>query len=225
MRASSTAAPGRPRGALVTGLGADSRIFDRGVVGMAILDRELRVLAANESLGKHLGQATAGLDEPRFPDLVPASARQRLTSELSMLADGRVSVLRCTVRPYPDWTHDAHELILHAEGFPAATSRVILVMVMPVTPTAQGRDAATAPRLTRLSARILEGVAAGHSTVQLADRLFLSRQGVEYHIGVMLRRFRVPNRTALACKAYALGIFGEGSWPPRVLAEYISRED
>lgn len=80
------------------------------------------------------------------------------------------------------------------------------------------------PPLNLQDARILEGVAAGASSVQLASRLFLSRQGVEYHIGRLLRRFRVPNRTALVGRAYSLGIFDSGSWPPRVLREFVAGE-
>jgi DNA-binding CsgD family transcriptional regulator len=75
--------------------------------------------------------------------------------------------------------------------------------------------------LSTLDAQVLEGVAAGLSTLQLADLLYLSRQGVEYHVGAMLRRFKVPNRAALASKAYAQGILNIGQWPPRVSPAYI----
>jgi DNA-binding CsgD family transcriptional regulator len=80
-------------------------------------------------------------------------------------------------------------------------------------------------RVLPLNARdagILEGVASGASSVQLAASLFLSRQGVEYHIGRLLRRFRVPNRTALVGRAYSLGIFDSGSWPPKVRREFVA---
>jgi DNA-binding CsgD family transcriptional regulator len=78
------------------------------------------------------------------------------------------------------------------------------------------------PQLNVRDARILEGVASGASSVQLAASLFLSRQGVEYHIGRLLRRFRVPNRTALVGRAYSLGIFDSGSWPPKVRRELVA---
>jgi DNA-binding CsgD family transcriptional regulator len=73
-----------------------------------------------------------------------------------------------------------------------------------------------------LDARILEGVAMGMSTVNLAAKLYLSRQGVEYHVGKMLRRFKVANRAALVSRAYAIGILGAGTWPPRVAPDYVS---
>jgi DNA-binding NarL/FixJ family response regulator len=76
--------------------------------------------------------------------------------------------------------------------------------------------------LTYMDARILEGVAMGMTTAQLAAELYLSHQGIAYHIGTMMRKFEVPNRTALASKAFSAGIFRIGHWPPRVLPDYIN---
>jgi DNA-binding CsgD family transcriptional regulator len=75
--------------------------------------------------------------------------------------------------------------------------------------------------LTKMDARVLEGVAAGISTVQLALMLHLSRGGVEYHVTMLLRRLKVSNRPALVSKAYSMGIFRVGSWPPRVLPDFV----
>ncbi|WP_279616548.1 LuxR C-terminal-related transcriptional regulator [Streptomyces cellostaticus] len=91
--------------------------------------------------------------------------------------------------------------------------------------TAQGSEVLGPARpgpLNTLKARILEGVAAGHSTADLAIHLFLSKQGVDYHISDMLRKFEVPNRTALVAKAYAQGLFAPGQWPPRVLPACVA---
>jgi DNA-binding CsgD family transcriptional regulator len=75
--------------------------------------------------------------------------------------------------------------------------------------------------LTHLDAQILEGIAAGTATPELAKKLHLSRPGVEYHVSTMLRRFRVPNRAALISKAYSIGVFRTGCWPPTVVPDYI----
>jgi DNA-binding NarL/FixJ family response regulator len=75
--------------------------------------------------------------------------------------------------------------------------------------------------LTDLDARILEGIANGESNVQLASRLHLSRQGIEYRVTALLRRLKAPNRTALVARAYASGLFGMGSWPPRVRSRFV----
>ncbi|MFH9656738.1 PAS domain-containing protein [Streptomyces sp. NPDC017248] len=75
--------------------------------------------------------------------------------------------------------------------------------------------------LSALDARVLEGVASGASTVQLASRLYMSRQGVEYRVGRLLRRFDAPNRPALVARAHGLGMFAVGQWPPRVLPDFV----
>jgi PAS domain S-box-containing protein len=75
--------------------------------------------------------------------------------------------------------------------------------------------------LTELDARILEGVAAGISTIGLAAKLYLSRQGVEYHVGTMLKKFKAPNRAALVSRAYAMGVLASDLWPPRVNPAFV----
>jgi DNA-binding NarL/FixJ family response regulator len=75
--------------------------------------------------------------------------------------------------------------------------------------------------LTEIDARILEGIAAGLSTVPLAARLYLSRQGVEYHVTGLLRKLKVPNRAALVSRAYSMGVLTVGIWPPKVVEEFI----
>ncbi|WP_133879068.1 helix-turn-helix transcriptional regulator [Paractinoplanes brasiliensis] len=116
-------------------------------------------------------------------------------------------------------------------GFVArgAGSQVDGIVVM-VTPDKLGDGGNPAPGvsarhqvLTEIDARILEGVAAGASTVQLASRLHLSRQGVEYRIGSMFRKLNVPNRAALVSRAYAIGALTVGTWPPRIKEDFVRR--
>jgi len=86
------------------------------------------------------------------------------------------------------------------------------------------RSPAPAPAaLTTVPARILEGVAAGLSTQQLASRLDLSSHGVEYHISVMMRKLQAPNRSALVARAYALNLFMPQCWPPRLKPQYVAQ--
>ncbi|MFJ5920989.1 helix-turn-helix transcriptional regulator [Kitasatospora sp. NPDC092948] len=76
-------------------------------------------------------------------------------------------------------------------------------------------------RLTAVDVRILEGVAVGISTARLAASLYLSPQGIEYRIGLMMRRFQAANRPALVSRAHSLGVLSVGTWPPRVLPEFL----
>ncbi len=72
------------------------------------------------------------------------------------------------------------------------------------------------PSLSELDARIIECIAAGERTTNIAKKLYLSRQGVEYHVSKLLQCLRVPNRPALIAKAYCMGILTTDSWPPEV---------
>ncbi|MFE6748419.1 LuxR C-terminal-related transcriptional regulator [Kitasatospora purpeofusca] len=72
-----------------------------------------------------------------------------------------------------------------------------------------------------MDVRILEGVAVGASTARLAASLYLSRQGIEYRIGLMMRRFEAGNRPELVSRAHSLGVLSVGAWPPRVLPEFV----
>ncbi|MEU2424172.1 LuxR C-terminal-related transcriptional regulator [Streptomyces sp. NPDC007851] len=100
----------------------------------------------------------------------------------------------------------------------------IVVFLHPDEPspdTADSAESAPPPLLGKIDAAILEGIAAGASTLQLAARLYLSRQGVDYHVGLMLRRLQAPNRAALVARAHAMGMFHEGHWPPLILPKFI----
>ncbi|MFF7453117.1 LuxR C-terminal-related transcriptional regulator [Kitasatospora sp. NPDC008115] len=85
-------------------------------------------------------------------------------------------------------------------------------------------DGAGVRWLTAVDVRILEGVAVGTSTARLAASLYLSRQGIEYRIGLMMRRFQAANRSALVSRAHSLGVLSVGAWPPRVLPEFLEPE-
>ncbi|MFJ5100714.1 LuxR C-terminal-related transcriptional regulator [Streptomyces sp. NPDC088554] len=75
--------------------------------------------------------------------------------------------------------------------------------------------------LSEIAARIVEGVAMGESSTQIASRLNLSKQGVEYHISGLLRKFDAPSRTALISMIFVKRIFDPTCWPPKVLPQYV----
>jgi len=75
--------------------------------------------------------------------------------------------------------------------------------------------------MTAATAQVLEGLASGLSSVQMASRLFRSRQGIEYHIRILLQLFRAGNRTEVVAKAYVKGVFCGWFWPPKVHPKYV----
>jgi len=102
-----------------------------------------------------------------------------------------------------------------------ADSLIILVQPEQAADAPVSYPADARKPLTRMDALVLEGVAAGMSTVQLAAKLFLSRGGVEYHVSALMRNLKAANRSELVSKAYSAGLFSVGSWPPRVITDFV----
>jgi PAS domain S-box-containing protein len=198
--------------------------FERSGVCVARLDRGMRVVRANADFQRRFGRARQDVWGRELVELLHPDDRTRVTRQLDRLADDpsarfaeRVAAVRRGTAAF------AGELT--GLGMADDDGRFDGVMVLGDRPALEQDEATVAGRrqlmLSDVDARILEGVGAGVSTVQLAANLYLSRGGVEYHVTTLLRRFKVKNRPALISKAYSMGIFRVGSWPPRVLPEYV----
>lgn len=75
---------------------------------------------------------------------------------------------------------------------------------MPDTTPAPPRPPHTEP-LPDLQQQILDLLARGHTHTEIGRRVHLSRQGVEYHVKRMLRRFHARNGAHLVARAYQTG--------------------
>jgi DNA-binding CsgD family transcriptional regulator len=197
--------------------------FGRFGVCVAVLDHRLRVLGINREFVRHFGVERCEAYGRCFDDFVHPSTRQYIRSRFARLSDehraGFDEQLVAFGAQEPSFNGELVGLALHDDA-----SRLVSIVVLVKPESLDQGSAASATRNRTLSdteARILEGVATGESTVRLASKLHLSRQGIEYHIGAMLRRFKVPNRAALASRAYSLGILCMGIWPPRVVPDCV----
>lgn len=199
---------------------AVAELFDVCIVN---LDCSLRVLEANGDFLNQLGRSAADVYGQSFGDFIHPSVRQVVLHQLTRLSEGRRERFSANV-PSLRANSGAFYAEVTAVAVRGDNGRVSTIVLMmrpdrnsePPRGTTDKRKA-----LGELDARVLEGVAAGISTVQLASKLFLSRQGIEYHVGAMLRRFKCPNRSALVAKAYSQGILCIGQWPPKVAPDYI----
>lgn len=50
----------------------------------------------------------------------------------------------------------------------------------------------------------------------MADKYYLSRQGIDYHVARLQRKFKARNRVELVSRAFATGLLDSTAWPPRV---------
>ncbi|WP_432590749.1 LuxR C-terminal-related transcriptional regulator [Streptomyces sp. HD1123-B1] len=180
-------------------------------------------MQANREFFRQFDDASAEVCGRSFCDLVHPSVQQTLRRQFTGLVDGsRHRFAAHTVLVGPEGS--AFTSVLTAVAVREGRSHVASILVL-MRPTAGGGevDMVTERKklLTEIEARILEGIAAGLSTIPLAARLYLSRQGVEYHVTRLLRKLRVPNRAALVSRAYSLGVLNVGSWPPKVVQDFV----
>ena len=192
--------------------------------GLAVLDNRLRFMATNDAFIGQCGLDWGEIQGRSFAELLNLSVRQGLMSQFERLVQGQRA--RLAEQPIAFCSTTAAvggKLTAFRVNDQAGKAKLVVVLVTPEETAGDWQPLAGPQRkLSELDAKILEGVAAGVSTVRLAANLFLSRQGVEYHVAILLRQFRVPNRAALASKAYSMGMFHLGCWPPKVLSDYIA---
>lgn len=201
-------------------------LFERSGVGLAVLDPSLRIQAVNRAFSLQCGRHGEEACDRSIAELLHPSVRQYLMRQFGRLAQGQHA--RLVGRSVTMWFHDtavAGKLTAFPVEDEAGRVKLILAQFTPER-AEEGQPGLVGSqwKLTALTAKILEGVAAGDPTIRLAAKLFLSRQGIEYHVSILLRQFKVPNRTALAAKAYSMGMFSIGSWPPKLLPDYIRAE-
>jgi PAS domain S-box-containing protein len=200
---------------------AATSLFEHSGIGLAILDLEARIRNANDAFCRHFGHDRHDLLEREFTSMLHPHCRGRLLQELATLTSEHAGVMM--QRSVPLWAGDKEFIgeltgIALDGGAKLRRTREIMILISPEISRRSQASIAPHKLLTELDARILEGVAAGKSTVNLAAKLHLSRQGIDYHISAMFVRFNISNRTALVSKAYAMGLLSVNSWPPEVPA-------
>jgi DNA-binding CsgD family transcriptional regulator len=193
---------------------------------MASLDSALTVVAADADFFRQFGRESADTCGRSLYELLHPSAPGVLGRHFAQLTEGRrARFAERMVGLRSSGALFSGELTGIAVQGENGQSPAFVVVIRPDEEFSAAANNEPQPRrkaiLTDLDARILEGVASGSSTVQLAARLYLSRQGVEYHVGLMLRKLKVPNRAALVARAHSLGMLTVGCWPPRVLSEFV----
>jgi PAS domain S-box-containing protein len=191
---------------------------------VANVDRSIRVAEANPEFSRQFGRSSAELDGRPFCDLLHPDVRDEAGRQFSGILDGRrawFSEHVIALRP-GDSSEFAGELTGIAVYDDDGAVAGVMTLMRPEK-GARKRQAACGRKaaLTDMDARILEGVAAGVSTVQLASMLYISRGGIEYHVNILLRKLKVNNRPALVSKAYSTGLLCVGAWPPRVHPDYV----
>jgi PAS domain S-box-containing protein len=198
-------------------------LFHDSGLCIAGLDTRLRVQDANGDFFRQFGREPKRAYGRSFAEFMHPSVRGRLERQFAKLADrGPARFTDHLVVVRPDGSSFTGELTGIAARDEHGRVPGIMVLVRPERSESRIQPLSTRKKvLTPVDARVLEGVAAGISTLDLATKLYLSRGGVEYHVTALLRKLKVTNRPSLVSKAYSMGLFVVDSWPPRVLSEYV----
>jgi PAS domain S-box-containing protein len=198
-------------------------LFEQSGLCMASLDRDFKVCEANSDFYAQFGRSAKDTCGREFEDFLHPGIQSRVRRQFDGLAGGHRSrfVSHIVGVRRNEAVFSAELTVIAVHG---ADSRIDSAVALVKPEKEAGEDQVLAGQtkvLTALDARILEGVASGVSTVDMATKLYLSRQGVEYHVSSMLRRLKAPNRAALVSRAYSMGLLSVGSWPPRVLPDCV----
>ncbi|WP_202918606.1 helix-turn-helix transcriptional regulator [Saccharothrix deserti] len=189
------------------------RFFDLHATNAGLVDAQLVLRKVGGEFATRLGVDPDNLIGRDFVDLFRGETRSTLRGQcVRLLTDGKGG-----------FGHTAE--IVDADRGPSAV-RVFVIAVrsgLMVTVSPSASADSPKPILSNIDARILEAIALGQSTVHITSRLYLSRQGVDYHVGTMLRKLKAANRAALVSRAYSLGILDPGSWPPRVQPGFVKQ--
>jgi PAS domain S-box-containing protein len=195
------------------------------VAGMCMvnLDHRLFIVSASMEFFRQFGQSLNEATGRNICDLLHPSVRSKVEQQFSRLLEGQRSrFLERVVVIRQNGIAVGGELVGSAVHGHGGRLDSVTAIFRPEKLDGENHLACVRKKiLTEMDARILEGVAAGISTIQLAANLYMSRGGVEYHVTTLLRKMKVKNRPALISKAYSMGIFGVGSWPPRVLSDFV----
>jgi DNA-binding CsgD family transcriptional regulator len=198
-------------------------LLDSSSTRIAQLNLHLNLIGGNAGFADAFGLPAEALAGHALVDLVHASVRDKLMRRLLSLAYGERSRFTDRVVPFTGTSRASVELTGIAVTNEAARVESLIILVQPAetADAAVPYSAAARKPLTRMDALVLEGVAGGMSTVQLAAKLFLSRGGVEYHVSALMKNLKAANRSELVSKAYSAGLFSVGSWPPRVITDIV----
>ncbi|GAB2919636.1 hypothetical protein GCM10027075_19610 [Streptomyces heilongjiangensis] len=198
---------------------------------MASLDSASRLLEVNSDFSRLFGGSPSALRGRPFLDLLHPAGRPGVQSELARVMTGcRVRTSSQGVALRSDGSPLPVELTMIGVRDPhtSGVETLVLVSTEPIPAGGVASERGGTPRLatppimlTETEARILEHLATGFSTQQLARRMHLSSKGVEYHISALLRKAGVSNRTALVSWAHSIGILAAGWWPPRVAPTFV----
>jgi PAS domain S-box-containing protein len=186
-------------------------LFDRGWTPTVVTDAAGFVRDANPATARLTGRPAESLAGVALHHLLPPDACTLLAGRRAARPDGYADAIAVMRRS------DGRRVPVRAVTWPAgAPGGDMICCLFPLVPTpVQHAAEPDHPSLTAAESRIVEGLALGLTNVELGRELHLSRQGLDYHIDRLRRKFAARSRAALVARAYVTGVLDPAAWPPR----------
>lgn len=184
-------------------------------ISMAVVDAEGRILWASPSFLHYFSGALANAVGGDLSDLFHPGVKNHLESLLNEVLEGRRTRFSEEVTMLRRGGECVSGNLVGVEGSGFEGGPGLLALWQPNRSwAANGNDLNKKIAMSEMGRRILEGVARGLSTAKLASQLYMSKNGIAYHLGELMREFQADNRTELVSKAYSVGLLKVGTWPP-----------
>jgi PAS domain S-box-containing protein len=183
----------------------DISIVDRLVVPASLHDVEGRFLHMNKSAEKVSGKSIAEMRGRRYTDPVPPESRDAVEAHF------RRAVERREPTDFETLFVDANGEVrgVRAQHLPLVEGDVVvgvLILAFDVRQSAPRAGIDLAPRLTPRQREILELLASGRSTADIAKELTLSTETVRNHLRSVLRELNAHTRVEAIATAQRLGL-------------------
>ncbi|MBY8882668.1 LuxR C-terminal-related transcriptional regulator [Actinacidiphila acidipaludis] len=193
-------------------------LFDRAWTPTLVTDSAAVVQEANPATARLTGRPAESLTGAPLHRLLPPKACTQLEARRTARPDGYADTITAVHRP------DGRRVPVRAVTWPAGppgTCVICCLFPLAAAPVpAQQAAVPNPPSLTAAETRIVEALAVGLTNVELGRELHLSRQGLDYHIDRLRRRFAARSRAALVARAYVTGLLDPATWPPRARAPH-----
>ncbi|MGW0810434.1 LuxR C-terminal-related transcriptional regulator [Nonomuraea sp. NPDC002799] len=181
--------------------------FERARIPIAAVDGLGRIRESNPAFHAAMARTAEELDGILAEKLLAPGEIDAQRAHWRMLAFGQLAVYRTRLRLVRGCgavisARVSASVEQRADGLPW---RAVAVL---------DEISSVAPALGSLQGEVLRLVAAGASNAQIARRLYLTRQAVDYHLVRLRAKLGAESRSALAGRAFVLGLFVPGVWPP-----------
>ncbi|MCA2187789.1 LuxR C-terminal-related transcriptional regulator [Nonomuraea cavernae] len=181
--------------------------FERARIPIAAVDGLGRVRESNPAFRSVVDRTAEELDGLLAEELLAPGEIDAQRPFWRMLAFGRLNVYRTRLRLIRGngaviRARVSASVEHRADGMPW---RAVAVL---------DEISSAAPVLGPLQGEVLRLVAAGASNAEIARRLYLTRQAVDYHLVRLRAKLGAESRSALPGRAFVLGLFVPGVWPP-----------